>query len=895
MSIINTQYNHVGVQNLVNQFANYAAAGAGSMLSHTDGYVYCVFARNYLNGIDGERRLYVTRSNDGGVTWSTEVQISSGYWDDDPALIQLAGASDHTGSNPILANDLGVVFNRTNAISTLLNTDTNAVTRFTFNKEICSGAPGYFSSYDAVNADATQKKWISVVRTLAGFLICCLPATSINTRLIDEYQNTGLFTENTWTVATPSTNIFPANQQPMSLSVKTLINSDLALVAAYRTALSGSTTAASNLPGATMRCDMGIAFSTDGGATWSAIQNLTSYPGTPAFDLATGILSVASADLQQTSDGMITVAYQEQTAPQYMGDGSPYPFSLPGYPSCGQTTNPIYYTASNGHSELFIGASDGNQYGNGGVFMFDITGNTQILLNTGSTPTPLWGNDVQNIAISPDGTRLAVASASSGISIINITNPSPASWVPIRDLRTGTTFTGSPTITIAINNIGRVQWDGNDTIYFSYHASSLASNVWGGRYDISTDTHTLMKSAASSPIVYDFVIQPSKLVILNSTGAIESVNKSGVSGGDALTLTNTSFFNMVYDTVNLEYLCLSFTSMSRVTDSGSFVEQQVFTPTSNPSWGGLNNHNVFITIPGKGIFVEDGDAREHQYMWYSFASRQPSGVRARDEYLGLGENVASNWCSWGTVLNSNWMAIPSVNELTAVNLSNVGRIRYGIYDPNTNTMITDFYDVCNPAKLGTNLQSLQFPKFCADPSDALYWYFSRFNINNPGGNELAPVLGVTQPDVHLITAKADIRNTVTRTIQAVSKIRNTYTNTVWAKTRIAFAQCIKAKARIVPVENKTISAMCRIQNWKIVSCPINFSISRTSQISLNLTFSTATGYNTVRSISALANIRAMYSYRMTGHFIVTSAPATQTFTVLSRTTKTVSARARILF
>jgi len=156
MAVIDLQRQHVGIQSLSSQLSNYVAAGQGAMLLHTDGYVYCVFARTYIDGVS-QRRLYMSRSNDTGLTWSTPIEISSGYWDDDPAIIQLDLGDTES--------DIGIVFTRNDTL-----------TRFTCDKDT-----GYATSpYDPITGTVQYKKWVNVVHTSGGFMILCLARDGIN-------------------------------------------------------------------------------------------------------------------------------------------------------------------------------------------------------------------------------------------------------------------------------------------------------------------------------------------------------------------------------------------------------------------------------------------------------------------------------------------------------------------------------------------------------------------------------------------------------------------------------------------------------------------------------------------------------------------------------------------
>lgn len=879
MAIIDLQRNHLGIQSLVTQFANYAAAGRGAMLSHSDGYVYCVFARNYLDGVLEQRRLYMTRSNDNGVTWSAAIELSTGPWDDFPALIELSG-SDHSSDNATLADDIGIVFTRGNAYGAAVAEHT-ILARFTFDKD--NGT--ITSPIDPITTSPASKMWPSVVRTSTGFLICCLDYAGIATPNVYQYINTS-FTLNAWSAATKT--VFPTNEQPMSLSVKRLSNGHLAMVGAYRTSLDGAATANSgmaNLPGGILRCDVGAFFSSDDGGTWTSVQNLTNYAGTPAFDLAMGIPSVASVDLQELSDGTVVVGYQEHTAPQFLSNAT----SLQLPTGTIGTLIPRYHAGKNA---LFVGADNST---NGGVFVFDLTAQSRIRIHTGSTP-PIWTNDVSNFALSPDETMLAVTTTTGGLTILDISDPVSTNWTVVKELRT--TSTSNPGARgLGSNNVSRIKWDGNDTIYLSYGVSMTA---WGERYDISTDTLTLLLLAVSG-LVTDFVLRPTKLVTINST-TIDAVSKTtGASLYHSSHSLGAEEKNIFYDSVNDEYVGVSLTILARITDNGSsFTEVELFTATSTPAWGGCSGLDRLVEIYGKGLVVPSRKNRQNQ--WYSFASKQPAGERARATYLSLGEN-ADNGPGFRfmglAVKNNTWLLLPgSLSVIVAQNLVNVGRIRYAYcaYDAGTKVITPgDFYDLCNINKVGTNMTSLQFPNFCADADDRLYWYFCRWDLLQPGGNEFAPVLGVVDPDSVKITMLARILRSQTHTFTSRSRIQSTATVSLSMRMRIVFAQCLKMKARIVPRQAATLSMRAGILGGRSNTCLMSFSVQGVSASRVRAAFYVNTGRVGRVTVTCRARIVGVYAARMTGHFLVKAGTGSGklNFSVTATQSWPLTARARI--
>jgi hypothetical protein len=879
MSVIDLQRNHTGVQSVITQFANYAAAGQGAMLYHTDGYVYCVFAQNYMNAATNERRLYMTRSNDNGLTWGNAITLTTGNFDDKPAIIQL----DTTDP----ASNIGIVFMRdVTMVRVLVDKDDGSAQ----------------TPFDVVtNSSSVTATWIGVVKTSTGYLIAAMMNTSITTPTIKMLTNTS-FTTNNWALA--SKTIFPTNQQPMSLSIKRLSNGHLALIGAYRTSLNGATTTSQtqNLPNAMVRCDVGVSFSADDGKTWTAIQPLSSYTGTLAVDLI-GIKSVASADLEQLSDGTIVVAYQEHTAPQYIGT-STSPLAFPA--TIGKVQQAVYHSGHN----MLIACSD--NVTNGGVWVFDLTAQTRtrIWANAGSAP-PIWTNDAYQVQLSPDQTKLAVGLATGGIAIIDVTDADPANWTIVKELRT----TSTPSI--LSNSIYRVLWGDDDTLYWTYTAQ-VGSGKRGQFYIISSNTVATLTSSFSGNLTdIEFIIANGAIYTYcpgaSNTDSIEKFNLAGTSlyvgtTGDA---GNFSIRRITYNNVNSEIITWSFNAIGvgrlcRVNDSGSALSIIAsYTQTSNPAIGepGSSTERL-VTIPGKGVFIPD---KNDQLNWYSFHSNQIGQFRSKYDYLSLGENADGMWgltfgIGYGSTIevssNNCWLALPGTNQITLQSLDNVGRIRYGYfsYDSVNKQLVTagvDFYDVGNSIHL-TDLTHLQFPKFCRDADDRLYFYFNRWNPDQ-NGNELAPVIGVVEPDTKKLFMLARIRNIYTKTLTSKSRIRNIYTRIVTAQSRLSIVHCIKAKCHIVARNTWSLTAKSAIQNRKTLTIPMTYSVQGTNTARMRLTFYVNTGYNRVTTFTSGAHIIKLSRVRMTGHFTIPAVGLSNAFifsTAASRLQQ-ISARAKI--
>jgi len=874
MSVINLQRNHSGIQAVSTELANYKAAGQGAMLTHTDGYVYCIYAANYMNTVV-ERRLYMSRSTDKGYSWSDAIELTTGYVDDKPAIMQF----DPTDPD----SDIAVVFTRGDSmVRVLINKETGAAnTPFD----------------DVTNASTMKAGWIGVAKTSTGYLIAAIKTDSIGTPAVQIATNVS-FTTNNWAWTTAA--IFPTNQQPMSLSLKKLSNGDLALIGVYRTSLNGAaaTSQVQNLPQAMIRCDVGVSFSDDDGNTWTTLQQLTNYTGTLTLDLI-GIDHAASVDLDQLSDGTVVVAYQEQTAPQFIATSTSSPFVFP--VSSGQTRHVTYHS---GHNLLIACADDTT---NGGVWVFDLTNQTSTRIYTSSTPA-IWTNDVRQIRLSPDETKLAIGMATGGICILDVTDADPANWTIIKELRT----TSVPDI--SSDSIHQLEWADDDKIVWSFTA------VAGGQYYILSTDSVITWTIAGTNNNMKFAVHDDNLYIATQTftpaqSYLKKVSlTTGVTLGSATLTTNHAVVNaqVVYDTLSSEIIISDNLGLTRVTDGvGSLTEVAYYTPTSDPAVapGVAGSANVsIIEVSGVGLFYDDQNW--NQLAWYSFHSHQPAGPRVNTFYTSLGENTPGSTITkllWGSVITGptgvRWLALPGNSsgisaQVVFQPLDKVGRIRYAYFDYDTlnKQLVTtgvDFYDLANPVKLA-DLTHLQFPRFCCDADDRLYFYFNRWNIDQTS-NELSPVIGVVEPDAQKITVLARILRHQLATIDGKSRIRNTVTRTLAIKTRLAIIKCLGAKSYIVARNTKTITARATIRSSKSTIVPMTFSVRNTMSQRLRSTFYVNGGGMYAGTCTMQSHIVKIKRARVTGHFFVpaSSVGGLVTFATVNRTLKQLSMRTKI--
>lgn len=871
MSVIDLQRNHTGVQTLVTSLtADELMAGRGSLLKHTDGYMYCFFARNYQNAVS-QRRLYMSRSNDDGSTWSAPIEVSSDSWDDEPTVIQHDIAD--TGSH------IAVVFTRNTVL-----------TRVLINKE--TGAAE--TPYDALTGSPTGAVFPMLMHVSTGFLVAYIERNNEGTTQQVKFARNTSFTTNSWALTT--VNVFPLNEQPLSLYMIRLSNGHLALAAGYRTALTGRNGTESsgmgigNLPSADVRCDLGVAFSSDEGYTWSSVQKLSNYTGNTAFSL-TGYDTVASAALAELSDGNIVVTYQEQTASVLLNQDT-----VPTIPSYTGFLRNVRYHA--GHNCIFytgdsINPSDGQTNIYGGVFVYNVGTGSITRLFTGSTPA-LWANTVMAIDISPNGNQLAVGTKTGGLSIIDITDADPANWTISKELRT----TSTPSL--PVDSIFYIRWADDDVVAFSYGLPS-ASNTCGGIYKISDNSLTAMLFyGALNTSEIPFVIENGRIV-LTYGGRLEAVS---LSTGGVLYYSDASGISwdgVVYDSVNLQFIASFNTGIGVYTDSGSaFTLEVSHTASSNPAFAGRTPDGAdgLGAIDGKGGLYW-GNGRQ---AWYSFKTRKPGGYRnlGYTNHLGEEANFTSNQYA-GQLPGTDWHVFGSIaGNLVFINLNKTGRPRYGVfpYDSVNKVLLTsgvDFYDVCNTIKLGTAASRLQFPSMVTDADDRLYMYFVRADVDATS-DAFGPVLGIVEPDVKRLQVRSNIQALINQPIAGKVRIRNTYTSTFDARMRIVFAQCIKARARIVPVNMVSMTSRAAIQNWQSTSIRATYDVQQSGRTCfVRLQFWANTGYNSFKRVEAKARIVKTASCRVTGHFIVPaiSLGSLTNFSAASRARHALSVRANI--
>lgn len=845
MSVINGELNQTGIQALGTEFGGGVGAGHGAMINHTNGKIYCVFARNYLNGVN-ERRLYIAYSSNGGNTWSTPSQLTSGNWDDNPSGIQLVTSST--------ASDLGILFTRQ---TTPDQNDSPIIYRIGIN---CSTL-ALTTPVDPITGSPSDYKFLSLVPVPGGYAIFALPSAFSTNATVAVFNNSS-FTTNTWTSSAISNFWGSSSTNPFSLSVRLLANGDLCAISAVRTNIDGSTTTGvGNMPRAILRLDVMVCFSADGGATWSSPQNLTNYSSTPALDLV-GQTTAFDADIAQLTNGNIVVCYQEANAPQFLGDATTLALAA----GAGTITAIAYHAQKN---LLLLGANDPT---NGGVYIYDLTGQTVTRLYTSSTPA-LWGNAISDIAISDNGTYIAVAH-SLGLEIINASASSISSW-------TSTPIRSSTTPASRVSNMAFCQFDaGTTNLYVAYGAQSVA-NVWGFFTDASNPT-TLTDLAANTGGNISgapFILLAGGLYLCPSGGWITQCSKSTGAVVASTNVASSSWVNLAYDDINNEFLLNgtngSNSGLHRVQlISGTFTVLQSFYPTSNPSCPGVSPLRGFYPVPGSGLFYQSTGSGGACTGFYSFGQQAPLGYVCSTRFdEALGENAFSNILLASKVIKTNsWNLTANAGYLQAVDMVNSGRARYGFFPYNTSThQLTtsgiNFYDVSNSRRVGEVYTKLQKLRVATDANNVLYFYFRKVDYTATT-QQYGAVNAFVEPDAYLLTCRARIKAPSTYTLSSRGRIRTNPSHTISAKALIVFAQCLKIGAHITPRTSQSCSMRARILSRKTNVLSNTYLVSTGVTSRLRMNFYAGKGQVNTQNLQIGAHVVIPRSSRFTGYFIV---------------------------
>lgn len=808
--IVDGMRNQNAVQHPDVSFASTKAAGDGCIITHTNGNVYSIFARNVNTGGVVERRLYMGISSDQANTWPTIVQLTSGTWDDQPTAIQL----DTTDTDSLI----GVVY-----------VSNSVLKRFTVNTSGVLQSPR-----DQLFA-LTQFNCPQLVETAGGFAV--FMATTLPSSVVFFSTNV-VFTDNAWSAPTevnPQPLLGSTTNSIVDMSVKMLptINTLCMLVCA-RTALDGADVAGmGNAIASTVRYDLFATFSSDGGATWSfSPQNLTNYTGTPQFDLQ-GIQSAISSDLAILPTGDIAITFQEATSPQMLStDSSPLLTPAGGTRFC----SGLVYIPSR---KLIIMAIDGTFFpASGGLYVYDLINETRTSIQTSSTPA-LWTTNIQSIALDSTETWLAVAENGS-LDILNISDPDVTNWTV-----TGLRMASTPPLDT--DNVLKVAFLPSSTeLVASYSGTGNVSGKWGFTTDAASPTvvTSFAFPNANYGTVKNFIVRAGDLVIfgINHVSSVSPVDGSvnwNFAAGGAYT-----FGSIFYDDVNSQvWVGGAFSVTGSTFDQGYWPVSSFglgspwLTPASVHAGSAAGNTLVSggadynILFPGKGIMLRANNSGVDTTDFYSFTEQTFYGPIYLVNQQQANEFFTQSPPEYppASLLDSRWLSLPGFGGTGFMDTLKLGRLRWGVfgYNAGTNSLITsgvNFYDLLNPILQDTTLNNLRRVSITCDSQGDIYALMSRFDLNRT--QQFSAMLnGFVGTDAHLLKIGCSILNRVTNTVDVRSRILNLTTRPLTARGRVVYASYMSAKAHIIPFKTVTMQSRARVANYHLGDMPGYYEIA----------------------------------------------------------------------
>ena len=875
MAVLDTLRNNQGIQSLLTGLESTYIQGKISLVAHTDGNLYAIWSESYLNAVI-QQRLMFSKSTDSGATWSTPATLTTGNCDAEPCALQL----DKTSTT----SDIGVVFTRQSSytisafpVISMLKVDTSGT--LTMPATGLGGSP--------------LGRHPCIEKTSTGYLVACTIGANedynINLRTNTSFSSSG------WTSTTLT--IFPSSQEAFSLSLRRFANGHHALIAAYRTGLNGTLgVSAEDYLVDNVKCDVGVVFSSNDGVSWTSVQNLTNYSGSAGIS-STGLTNVADADLIELSDGTIVVAYQEYKSASTL-NASTTPAATMGSV---QTAPTIYHSAK---GYIIFG---GDSAANGGVFIANLSTGTITRLHTGSTPA-LTSNQVRWIDLSSDEKYLAVGT-SSGIDIIDTTNASIASW-------TKTNLSTSSTPSIRLNQIATVKFDGATNLYFSYDGATITS-CFGGWVNASTlasvtDLLTPAGMVAGSPTIRRFVIAGSSIVYCSANKAGKTNKTTGVGQYYvALGYSNLNNWDLQYDDLNGEFLAITYDAVPhlvRITDSGAALTvAETFYPTSNPAT--FCNYGLAFPIPGVGCLyeVQDDTFNPGIWFWYSFGNKTPTGIVSKRK-----ESLLSDfWPKRGTTglpfvrttNSSAWLTFSIGGGVSWIDITKLGRIRYGYFTYNSTTkqLVTsgvDFYDMVNTSSIST-YNKLRFPRLARTSNDTIFVGINQIDLTSTTKQFKVAVGKVSiSGGVLQLSAKARIQRSESTTLSMRGRIGTAVSTTLSAKARIVYTKTMSMKAKLTAASATiaTMSMRALIYGTTTTDTLFTYNVQATVRLATRWRYWVNNGRYTLHLLSGKARIQQSYATNLTGHFLVkmASRPSDYVVYTFSNTSvKTIGMKARI--
>jgi hypothetical protein len=857
-SILDNLRDNRGIRILDTQLnSSSAMAGAYDILYHTNGYIYVAFARNNLDYPAVEdRQIWMARSADGGTTFETPVKISDadGKWHDNPAIIQI----DTTSTS----SSIGLVFSKAIEWQDRL---TSANERSYPYRALVSVTLALESSIDILTNATYQTSGLTLVRGTNSFQVYGLNSTLDQVKIYENpivIGNTADgFINNAWAIRYIS-NFAGTGKSLRSIKVRPTSSGHLALVGAVETVVTDE------LP----LCNLGLSFSADDGNTWSTIQYMTNFTGTPAIDLV-GLTGVVETDLTEVAPNQFAILYQEGTPSQVLTTTST-PVLL-----ATSVSDVVYHS---GKDALFISGYDS------GIYVYDCASQTFIFHFTTSSTPPIWNDRPMSIAISPDGNYLAAGMLVDGLTlggldVWDISDATPANWTVVASLRS----TSTPAI--RGTGVGWVQFSDNTHVVYTNLSGDTNSNL-GGVLDVVGLTITYLTAPATG--IRDGSYRGNYFLDIANDALYAAhlgyVWRNKVSDGTVdyyyYAGSSIAWTWLANDPINSELIIPNNLSVYRFENTGSAINLlEIISNTSNPRVPENITGNGSNSIGTGGLFIGSDQCGN---IWYDFHSRKVTGAFTdRNNVDTLGYDPAVLYNSFTKLLKSNeWLCTfgGDADTIHFQKISQTGKLRWGIFNYTPATKLVDdtsddFHLLCDTDWISANdALHLVKPRISAAPQGNVVLTALRYYPQVSGINL---VTGVMNREHLSLGIRAAIAKRITNNVTSRARIRLNPTKTVDIKARMVFAQCIKIMAYIMPKQVQTTQLRASILNFKSTSFTGIFNVNFPGkQRKLRLQFTANTGYTGLQTYTIKARIIKNNRKRFTGHFLISGNPTTGNIT-----------------
>jgi len=772
--------------------------GRGDLLRHTNGNIYCVYADVYMNAVS-ERRLYLSISTDNGLTWGTRIQLTSGYIDNMPSLLQLDTSST--------TSDIGIAFVRGNPrnIYRLIFTTTGTVS--------FSPQPIMYGAYTTNNAI-----YPNLVKLTSGKYRIYYLSNALSSYLAYSDSPSTVYTGTTqWSSVAAKYPGGVSSNYMASLSVRRHADSGhFIAIVTYMTAKDGATSPVSYLD-ANMVYALAMTASADEGVNWSTLQVMDSSSDTHLLSLKEKSCPI-SGDFTELSDGSIGLLYQKGDVHQVIDTQTSVTYDS--YTRCAGV---IYDTL---RETLIIAEANTDSYGDrtlyGGLLfckrntqgVFEVT----FELNPRSTP-PVWSTILRAIALSPDSRYLLLA-ADGGISVLDMQAESHEDW-------TFQEFRQSTCSFLKGNDIAWADWLSNTKIAFGYSSGQASGYTWGGAFDLTDPESTYYGLYATSSgsnnwstnhtcIIQDgviFAICNGYLVASDAnTGAFLSSYYPGSSLG-----SNT----LVYDALNSECLvststvlyCVGFNWITKVLSlQRSFSES-----SGNPRI--LQSGDYFGNAENNIIIPPESNASDYSVSVYNPLTQTVIGfIHGTDITPGLSIYDDNNQYSNPKILDvdgKQWLIWTGGSAgLCFMPIKNIGKLRYGVFVYNQTTKQLEegdaaFYDIENVRTINSeDYNQLEFPRLVSRTDGALLIYCRLSDITR-ASQPFAPIIALGWTDGMTLSMRGRI--VLPTSIYMRGRISFSYTKTLSLQGHLVPAGHIQFQSRILNSYTKTFDMTARIK------------------------------------------------------------------------------------